>query len=766
MRRLPDFIRCVVALAITGVIAYRFLDPPTEAQSWVPWVFLVLLWIGLTVALFRYRQPYEAAANALREDREKIASRLSDAKKVLTQASDGQAPKLEELDMLLKSVNHQSLRTTWKRFLEAWYGSTADDPTIGPLLVNPEEHFTINSILGRHIGTLPNALPGVFTAIGLLGTFVGIAMGLADIVPSESIAASEDLMQGIQTLLGGMSTAFLTSILGITYSVWWLFDFRFAERKCKVNLEKFLDETARGFRIEEPHETLMRVAQSSESFGRSAIEIQKTALGIKGDVQTLGQDLAEALKPYFEKHIGEPIRNLSADLGKRQMETMENIIEVFRETLHTSLMEEFSAFGQSIRETSDHWANATKELEKIFDRLVEVSNAQIKLLARTTEVATVFENGLAALTATTKAVESAGESVHKTMMATHDTVDIARSLSEENRKALEVQEKLSDAAKRSLDAQTSLLEDVKTTFGRLSTDLSDKVTEFQTASAQKIREIFHDFDSEMAKVVNHLGGTLAELREVTEELPNIVGKLHGTIHDLADAGRVHRGTLEKSLQAFEKIITEIVGQFEPVREEIRKLEFSLNKLAEDINLHKSDFTTAAQSTQKVMETMTDALEKGRVRSDNNFKQLVDSIDAAGNRITEKTIKVNGGMEPDGEQTAAMAEGVDRLSQQTEALTKAFANLVESIDREANVSNTLSAHREVPPALTKATRINSANEVERPRDEIPSLIKENKNVEIQHSKIGPTESRTDSDESTVRKEGSLRSSLRRLFGRDR
>ena len=749
IHRLPDSIRCVVAFAITGVVVYLLLDPPTDVKSWIPWVFSASLWVGATVALFRYRQPYGAAAKALQEDKEKVQSRLSGARAIFRQTSDGRAPKPEDLDALLENINHKSLRAAWKRFLRAQLAGDNDHPTTGRLLVNPEEHFTINAILGRHVGTLPNALPGVFTAIGLLGTFVGIAIGLADIAPSESVAASEDLMQGIRTLLGGMSTAFLTSIIGISYSVWWLFDFRFAERKCKVYLEKFLEETARELRVEEPHKTLMRVAQASEGFHRVGIEVQDTALKIQGNVQSLGQDLASALEPYFEKHIGEPIRNLSADWGKRQMEVMERIVETFKESLHASLTKEFSAFGQSIRETSDHWANATIELEKIFHRLVEVSNAQMKLLARTTEVATVFENGLTALTTTTNAIESAGESMQKTMIVSQETMSIARSLSEENRKALEVQKELSDVVKRSLDAQTSLLEDVKTTFGRLSTDLRDRVTEFQTASAQKIREVFHDFDSEMAKVVNHLSGTLAEVRQVTEELPVIVGNLRKTIHDLADVGRIYRDTLGESLQAFEKTVAEVVGQFEPAREEIRKLELLLNKLVEDISLHKNGFITAIQNTQNVTEIMVDALEKERIWSDNNFNKLIDSIDSAGKRISERN--------------NAMNDGVDRESQQTEKHTKAFETIVESVDREPGISSNLGAYGEAP-AIGKTSGINSENKVEPLRGEVSIPAIENDNADSQRSKANPTESPTDSTESTVR---GRRSFWRLgLFGRDR
>ena len=69
--------------------------------------------------------------------------------------------------------------------------------------------------------------PAYSPPLGLLGTFVGIAIGLAGIPDGTSggVPSAEDLSQSINTLMGGMSTAFSTSIIGITGSIWWLFEF-------------------------------------------------------------------------------------------------------------------------------------------------------------------------------------------------------------------------------------------------------------------------------------------------------------------------------------------------------------------------------------------------------------------------------------------------------------------------------------------------------------------------------------------------------------
>jgi hypothetical protein len=48
------------------------------------------------------------------------------------------------------------------------------------------------------------------------------------------------------------------------------------------------------------------------------------------------------------------------------------------------------------------------------------------------------------------------------------------------------------------------------------------VEEFSVFTAEKLKEIFARFDSEMATVVQHLSGSVAEVREVTEHLPAAV----------------------------------------------------------------------------------------------------------------------------------------------------------------------------------------------------------------------------------------------------
>ncbi len=59
----------------------------------------------------------------------------------------------------------------------------------------------------------------VFPMLGILGTFIAIALSM----PDFTVSSSEKLDQEISLLLSGIGTAFYASIYGIFLSLWWIF---------------------------------------------------------------------------------------------------------------------------------------------------------------------------------------------------------------------------------------------------------------------------------------------------------------------------------------------------------------------------------------------------------------------------------------------------------------------------------------------------------------------------------------------------------------
>ncbi|NPA73952.1 MAG: MotA/TolQ/ExbB proton channel family protein, partial [Epsilonproteobacteria bacterium] len=82
----------------------------------------------------------------------------------------------------------------------------------------------IDDILDKEIKELRNdnfasVAPTVFPMLGILGTFIAIAISM----PDFSVQSADALDREITLLLSGVGTAFYASIYGIFLSLWWIF---------------------------------------------------------------------------------------------------------------------------------------------------------------------------------------------------------------------------------------------------------------------------------------------------------------------------------------------------------------------------------------------------------------------------------------------------------------------------------------------------------------------------------------------------------------
>ena len=87
-------------------------------------------------------------------------------------------------------------------------------------LYHAEEFFN-NSELSRAWGVNLrhiNSAPGVLSGLGVLGTFIGLTFSVATFDSTDSTA----IMSSIKTLLGGMGTAFITSLIGMALSAFYI----------------------------------------------------------------------------------------------------------------------------------------------------------------------------------------------------------------------------------------------------------------------------------------------------------------------------------------------------------------------------------------------------------------------------------------------------------------------------------------------------------------------------------------------------------------
>ena len=147
------------------------------------------------------------------------------------------------------------------------------------------------SILGKPVPRSPVSFaPALLTAIGILGTFSGIFLGLRG-VDLGNISESQQLIEASQKLLMGMKTSFSTSLFGLGAAITFILILALGANKrtaVRNSLRKKLSDIAF---LENPNRLLSRLDKDSD------VEVAKTLQAVANNLSGFSADtIADAVK--------------------------------------------------------------------------------------------------------------------------------------------------------------------------------------------------------------------------------------------------------------------------------------------------------------------------------------------------------------------------------------------------------------------------------------------------------------------------------------
>lgn len=111
----------------------------------------------------------------------------------------------------------------------------------GRILPDLEDYINEDVIIKKTWKNVLNQIPGTLTGLGIIGTFVGLLIGISKIGFSSADAA----ISGLRVLLNGVSVAFYTSIVGIILSILFNILFKITWNIMLCDLDLLLDDFQR-----------------------------------------------------------------------------------------------------------------------------------------------------------------------------------------------------------------------------------------------------------------------------------------------------------------------------------------------------------------------------------------------------------------------------------------------------------------------------------------------------------------------------------------
>ena len=210
---------------------------------------------------------------------------------------------------------------------------------------------------------------GIFPTLGILGTFISIAISM----PDFSAQTSQVLEEEISKLLGGVGTAFYVSIYGIFLSIWWIFFEKTGMSRFQKDANIIKDATTEYFwQKEEIEQTYFR--KSMENFEKLNSVFDTFSSGTF--VDNLNNALTQRMH-VFEQIIEHEQRatNIVSSLLENAATSLEKIsnqqndlVSVFNKTIN-----KFENFASSIDKQNDTLAKANTVLSTEFSNAIMIA---------------------------------------------------------------------------------------------------------------------------------------------------------------------------------------------------------------------------------------------------------------------------------------------------------------------------------------------------------------------------------------------------------
>lgn len=238
------------------------------------------------------------------------------------------------------------------------------------------EAYINEDLLDRiSMNSFNSGVSGTLTGIGILGTFLGLSMGLGAFSGDDIFTISDN----VGSLLSGMKVAFHTSVYGIFFSLVFNIIYRNLMSNAYKTLDEFLDvfrQTTQPFsgKDEETAATMLVYQAGMASSLRQILEMMKgnameQTAGVERIVDRFIQEMQSALDMDFKK-LGNTLKNagesqaVSAANVAEMVEAVTTLVEVNRNVQEalTCVMDRQEFFAERLEEQKEMLADMCDEM--------------------------------------------------------------------------------------------------------------------------------------------------------------------------------------------------------------------------------------------------------------------------------------------------------------------------------------------------------------------------------------------------------------------
>ncbi|MBQ7535924.1 MAG: MotA/TolQ/ExbB proton channel family protein [Stomatobaculum sp.] len=208
----------------------------------------------------------------------------------------------------------------------------------------------VDSVMHRNI---LNQVAGVMTGLGILGTFIGLSLGLQHF----NTGSTAEVTNSIAPLMNGIKVAFHTSIYGLVFSLVFNFTYKCKLEEAENAVEDFLDA----------YKKYVLPDTTTDGINKFMELQQQQVAAVEAMTERVTENLDRIMEPQFDRLNG-TITDFTNVATRNQTEALRSVVNAFLKEMDASMGATFTHLNALLQEAvADQQQNAAL-LEEIRTR--------------------------------------------------------------------------------------------------------------------------------------------------------------------------------------------------------------------------------------------------------------------------------------------------------------------------------------------------------------------------------------------------------------
>lgn len=543
---------------------------------------------------------------------------------------------------------------------------------------------------------------GIFTGIGILGTFVGLVIGLWSI----DISNVAKMSTTIEELLAGISTAFLTSLFGVSFAL----GFNYVHNNAIVKLKEKTTELASLLEEFYPRKTQeMWLAEAFEQ-GRQ----QTDALN------NLSADLAVKLGDEMQTQMSASFEKLAQDLARIMQDSLAPTLHGVKESLDNLNNGGVKAIGEGINDS------VGTELKGFAGTLMDLQKQMQESFAATQKTGESTNQKLVAVV--NQLVENVQASSNEALAAQK------RQMQDANNQMEQMMQQMQESAASSGNELTKSISDVTAVMRSAMDKAATTQNETLESTCEQIRDVLSEVNNTLKKSTaettqaqqTQVEATMQQMNSIMEgmrqsaensnnEMTNAINSVTDVLRSaMDDAAGKQKATLEETCTQIKNVLTEVNENLKAATNKMvdasAAANASLLATMTAVNDKASGAAAAyAQSASMQAESMdiaSNAMKQNLQATVEKMQQLLDghnnAMIKAYNEFNDITSQATNIVASAKDAAGKFGEAAVPVSQATNGLK---AQLEKVVTATVSFNNSVGTQNR---ALAEAVRVNEAN----------------------------------------------------------